>query len=439
MKSLGLNKYIIGDARRIAELLPTKEFVDATITSPPYWNLKDYASTRQIGFGQSYESFLDDLDEIFAGVYRITKDTGSLWIVADTIKHNGDLQLFPFDLARRLKTGGWTLQDIIIWNKDKTLPWSHRGKLRNIFEYILFFSKEQRFQYHLSQVRETLDLKKWWKRYPERYSPQGKAPARTWTIPIPRQGSWGENWVRHFCPLPPDLVRRIVLLTTRPGDVVLDPFAGSGVVLAQAHALERKYVGLDLKKRYQSMFEKTVRPSVKKAERNQKSGASRKASRKRHFSSLIWRLRKTKYAKELLRLYKKSFGGLPMVGAIALSMGARKLKVFMPCRRLRMRPISLYSRLRRLSRKPPLSKYGLSVELSVLTPDARSRRFKPPAALNQHKVLTLYSAAATHKAIRQSSTKAVFESFSLSNGAKCKKWPMIASNVHVSAEDIDVI
>lgn len=160
---------------------------------------------------------MDALEKKFTPVYNITKKTGSLWIVVDTVKHNGKLKLLPFDFAARLKKNGWILHDIIVWHKDKTLPWSHRGKLRNIFEYILFFTKGEHFKYYLSDVREAENLKGWWTRYPERYSPQGKVPTRTWSVLIPRQGSWGasENWVRHFCPFPPDLVRRMVLLTTK--------------------------------------------------------------------------------------------------------------------------------------------------------------------------------------------------------------------------------
>src|SRR5712692_2733790 len=257
-----LNGYHIGDARTISVLFPHEEFVDATITSPPYWNLKDYGSKYQVGYGQKYEAYLADLGRIFKATYEITKKTGSLWVVADTIKWNGELKLFPFDLASRLRRIGWVLQDVIVWHKDKTLPWSHRGKLRNIFEYVLFFTKGPKFKYYLSRVRETDDLKEWWVRYPERYSPQGKAPTRTWSIAIPRQGSWGDNWVRHFCPFPPEIVRRIVLLTTKKGDVVFDPFAGSGVVLAQSQALNRNYVGLDLRKRYRQMFRSKVLPSI---------------------------------------------------------------------------------------------------------------------------------------------------------------------------------
>jgi DNA modification methylase len=86
-----LDHYHIRDARQLLSVLPPSETIDTTITSPPYWNLKNYGSKNQVGFGQKYEEYLDDLSGIFSGVYRVTKSTGSLWIVVDTIKHNGEL------------------------------------------------------------------------------------------------------------------------------------------------------------------------------------------------------------------------------------------------------------------------------------------------------------------------------------------------------------
>jgi len=323
-----INKYHIWDARRISDLLPKRQFVDVTITSPPYWNLKDYDAEPQIGFGQKYDPYLDDVEKVFHDIYSMTKKKGSLWIISDTLKHRGEVKLLPFDLAQRLKKMGWILQDIIIWNKDKTLPWSHEGKLRNIFEYILCFSKRRKFKYHLERVRDVTDLKEWWVRYPERYSPQGKAPARTWYIPIPRQGSWGKTWVRHFNPLPPELVERILLLTTDKGNVVLDPFCGSGAVLAQAHAMGRRYIGLDVNPNYREMFEQRVLPSICLLQEERPEKALASARQKRVFGRLIRSLRKTKYPKQLVRLYKREYGPLDLEAVLALQASKdNRLKV----------------------------------------------------------------------------------------------------------------
>ena len=313
-----IDRYHIWDARKISELLPNEELIDVTVTSPPYWNLKDYGAKSQIGFGQTYGRYLDDLEKVFSDIYFMTKKEGSLWIVSDTIKHRGEIKLLPFDLAKRLKKVGWILQDIVIWNKDKTLPWSHQGKLRNIFEYITFYSKKRKFSYYLDRVREISKLEDWWVRYPERYSPKGKAPARTWYIPIPRQGSWGNNWVRHFNPLPPELIERIILLTTDEEDVVLDPFAGSGAVLAQAHAMRRRYIGLDLNQSYQEMFEKQVLLALCNLYRQKSEEKKRIEKAKKTFNRLIRSLRKIKYPEQLVRLYERKYNSVKFDAVLAL-------------------------------------------------------------------------------------------------------------------------
>jgi DNA modification methylase len=435
-----LDTYHIGDARTIPTLFPQSEFVDATITSPPYWNLKDYGSKAQVGFGQDYQKYLGDLGRIFRATYAITKKSGSLWVVADTIKWGGELKLFPFDLAARLKKIGWVLQDVIIWHKDKTLPWSHRGKLRNIFEYILFFSKGPRFKYYLSRVRETEGLKEWWVRYPERYSPQGKAPTRTWSIPIPRQGSWGENWVKHFCPFPPEIVRRIVLLTTQKGDVVFDPFAGSGVVLAQSKALMRRYVGLDLRRSYREMFLGRVLPSVLAMESGKSECHLVKERKRKTHAGLIWRLRKTKYPRELLRLYEKTHGDLGVRGMLALAEGRNGVHVVLALAAGKKRPRNVTSNIKLLTNKPPLSKYGLKVRVSTLPLNGNPIGALKNRGIGKTKKLSLYSNGRTFVAAGQLTVAEFIES--LKNGTadvlekgqhrRRRAAPPIASDINVS-------
>ncbi len=426
-----VNHYHIRDAREILSVITAKSFIDATITSPPYWNLKDYGSPKQIGFGQRYEDYLDDLERIFKSVYRVTKKTGSLWVIADTIKEDGELKLFPFDLAERLKRVGWILHDIIVWHKDKTLPWSHRGKLRNIFEYVLFFSKSQNFKYYLSKVRETENLKAWWKRYPERYSPQGKAPTRTWSIPIPRQGSWGENWVRHFCPLPPDLVRRVVLLSSRKGDVILDPFAGSGVVLAQAKALKRRYVGFDLSQRYRKMFQQKVLPSIMALENGKIKNQDGAEKKRRNFSSVIWNLRKTKYPRELLRLLEKKYGKTSVTGILASSRQRHSLHIiFLFHAGLKPRK-KLADELRVLMGQPPLSKYGLKVTVKwrALTENSALRGRQPELRGNGN--WSLYKDGKTYVAGDKVSLGAFLKGLSNGLGRSGVGEPILASNIRV--------
>src|SRR5690242_6451874 len=107
------NQYVVCDSRKLPRLLPRRQFIDVTITSPPYWNVKDYGRAFQIGHGQTYERYLHDLAQVFQAVHSCTKPTGSLWVVSDTLKLDGELRLLPFDLANELKQVGWKLQDII--------------------------------------------------------------------------------------------------------------------------------------------------------------------------------------------------------------------------------------------------------------------------------------------------------------------------------------
>jgi DNA modification methylase len=282
------------------------------VTSPPYWNLKDYKVNQQIGHGQSYEEYIIDLKNIFSMCSTIVKDDGSLWIIIDTFKKDGKMKLLPFDLAREIENE-WTLQDIIIWAKDKTLPWSSKGRLRNIFEYILFFTKtgSSKFKYHIDKIKNTSDLKKWWVKYPERYNPLGKTPSRLWEIPylsgdiwkisIPAQGTWSNGWVRHFCPFPPQLVERILLLTTDENDVVFDPFAGSGSVLAQARVMKRKAIGFDINEDFKKMYEESVYPEIKRLWKIRKKELQKNSISQQSLEVTIKKLRKLKYPKDLIK------------------------------------------------------------------------------------------------------------------------------------------
>ena len=291
------------DARNIASI-SSKPIVDVTITSPPYFDMKDYGYPEQIGYGQKYEGYLSDLKKVFSGVYSLTKETGSLWVIIDTFRRNGAVIPLPFDFANTISTIGWKLQEIIIWEKDKTVPWIHLGQMRNLFEYILVFSKSEKYNFHIDRIRQCDCLKKWWVKYPERYNPKGKAPEAIWRFPIPVQGSWGQNYVRHFCPLPEDLIAQIITLTTEENDVVLDPFAGSGAVLVQASSMQRKYIGAELNKEYIDMFEDYLE-KTQNNKRKRYFQSKKLFQTQDSFSKTIIELRSLKYARVLFKRIEK--------------------------------------------------------------------------------------------------------------------------------------
>jgi DNA modification methylase len=309
------------DARNIADYIHG-EVITTTITSPPYFDMKDYGAENQIGFGQTYRQYLEDVKRVFSSIYKITKNDGTLWIIIDTFKDKNGVILLPFDLASKLKEIGWMLQDIIIWKKDKTVPWSSTGFVQRKFEYILFFSKSNIFKYHRDRVRiyDTKHLKKWWVRYPERYNPKGKALDEVWEFPIPTQGSWGDKYVKHFCPLPTDMIGNIIQLATDEGDVVLDPFSGSGSVLVQTAYMKRKYVGFELNPKYIQMFrsylQNTIASGTKKYDLLQSDTSSQD-----DFENIILKLRCLKYARVLYNKIGKLFDINPINNIFVEDLG----------------------------------------------------------------------------------------------------------------------
>ena len=101
------------DARNISEIIKTP-IVDVTITSPPYFDMKDYGYKEQIGFGQSYSEYLEDLQKVFLNVFNCTKDSGTLWVVIDAFRKDGKVIPLPFDFANKIASCGWGLKEIII-------------------------------------------------------------------------------------------------------------------------------------------------------------------------------------------------------------------------------------------------------------------------------------------------------------------------------------
>lgn len=249
-----IQHFVQGDAREIEPLWRAsvgQRAPTAIVTSPPYGNLKDYGISNQIGYGQTYAEFLEDMDDVLKGLTKISAESTTLWLVVDTFRQADalsdvwSLQQVPGDLSRLAADYGWSARDVIVWQKDRTLPWSGRGRLRNSFEYILMFVRGSQCVYNVDQIREPVRPDGFWKKWPERHHPAGSVPTNVWSIPIPVQGSW-RNDSSHVCPLPPELVRRLVLLSSNPGDAVLDPFAGSGTVLTVAAELGRDAFGVDL-------------------------------------------------------------------------------------------------------------------------------------------------------------------------------------------------
>jgi DNA modification methylase len=386
--SVRINKdkciYLAVDARIALKCLPN-DSVDCIITSPPYGNLKDYGSQDQIGFGQhSLDEYFADLQEIFAELYRIAKEGTALWLILDNWKTSGELVPLPWELMSRAQQSGWNIHDVIIWDKGRSLPWSHVGRFRSVCEHVILLGKGKLAKFDLDAARDIEDLSPYWVRYPERYHPDGKAPSDLWHFPIPNQGSWSHEQLRHFCPLPVGLVARMIAITTKPRATVLDPFAGTGTVVAVSSYLGRYGLGFDVNSEFVESFRKFGHTElVSRAQKEltlEKNGVP-------SLRKTIIQLRILKYPKmlfmEVARKDRLHTNAKKYISAFLLTAVSHSSSRVV---RLRSRELG-YMRLLILAHQgadlpklegavmervgaPPLSKFGLKVDVEVVPFDA---------------------------------------------------------------------
>jgi len=309
-------KYYIGNSRNLKNLFQRRNIPKPTliISSPPYFDMLDYDGIKkQIGYGQNnYETYLNDVANVFHKCYELAEENATFWLIVDTFKKRGELITLPFDINGKLKEHKetWKLKDIIIWDKEKNLPWNSKGKFKNQFEYILFFKKGNNYKFKIDAVREINDLKKWWLSYPERYNPQGKAPSNVWQFAIPIRG-WGNGKQNHFCPIPFPLAEKIISISTDNKDVIFDPFAGSGSALALASMMGRQAYGIDINMTYKKRFEKEVISGAKSYWGKRKAELKYNSQAIKEFSTTNRNLRKLKVASEIAKhinsIYSNSF------------------------------------------------------------------------------------------------------------------------------------
>jgi DNA modification methylase len=314
------SRVLPGDARRLLELGIAEASVDCIVTSPPYWNLKHYGDEvdGEIGHGQTLDDYMTDMQHVFAACHTLAKDNGVMWVVVDTLRYpprtGGEYEILPLptQLAELARGVGWRFHDVVIWRKNKTLPFSGAGKLRNLVEYVLLLTKTRDFKHRPHRLAERHQpAAEWLAGWPERYAPLGKNPANIWEIDIPTQGMWAHSDHLHFCPLPPELVQRCIDLTSDPGDVIFDPFAGIGTVPAQAEAMGRIGLGVELNPNFVEIFESKTRQEL--LADWEKGARARQLARKDQAdeAALIQRLRALKAGKELMRYLERLAQGRP--------------------------------------------------------------------------------------------------------------------------------
>ncbi len=221
--------------------------VTLTFTSPPYWDLKDYGHPEQIGRNEPYDAYLERLARVFREVYRVSKENGILAVNIGTRRVGGVYYPIAFDLRNTLKEVGWNLIDDIIWYIPNNLPQPRHyiNKLfDNKYEHVLIFAKSYRYDYTFNKIRIT---QKYRYKDPrsEKKNPAGRCIGNVWKIRAYRPPNI-KTLNYHVAAFPEELAYAIIYAFSNPGDIVLDPFLGSGTTLKVALNMGRLALGYEI-------------------------------------------------------------------------------------------------------------------------------------------------------------------------------------------------
>lgn len=256
---------LVGDSLEILPKL-TSESIQCCVTSPPYWGLRDYEHSAQIGAEPSPVDYVQNLVKIFKEVKRVLRDDGTLWLnIGDGYARNGgvgkhgpnamvgntkkqiqkrnckvpdcwglkdrDLLGMPWRVAFALQEDGWILRSNITWVKKNPMPESVKNRPTSATEEIFLFAKSTAYYYNPESVREEsgANLKNYW-------------------ILNQDAGKYG-----HPAAFPRELARRCIRLGSNEGQTILDPFGGSGTTGVVANELHRRAIIIELNPSYAEM------------------------------------------------------------------------------------------------------------------------------------------------------------------------------------------
>ena len=148
-----MNKILTGDVfDRLPEL--PDESVHMVMTSPPYWNLRDYGEADQLGLEETPEEFVENLADVFDEVKRVLRPDGSLWLNLGDTYDDKDLQQIPARVALELQGCGWMLRNRVTWAKPNPMPQSVKDRLNDTTEAVFHFVKNREYWYDLDAIRE---------------------------------------------------------------------------------------------------------------------------------------------------------------------------------------------------------------------------------------------------------------------------------------------
>ncbi len=300
-----IDTILYGDCRETLKNL-TNLSVQTCVTSPPYYGLRDYGGEeKQLGQENSPKEYIDNLVNVFRIIKDKLSDDGTLWVnlgdsyynyrpgkgqsypkqsvsktkqdLPDKCNKRGnkldglkekDLIGIPWMFAFAMRDDGWYLRQDIIWHKPNPMPESVKDRCTKSHEHIFLFSKNKKYYYDNEAIKEP--VKQDWgtrDRTNGKYHNSGsglsphsgltksydrKNKRDVWTVTNkPYKGS-------HFAVFPPDLIEPCILAGSREGDLILDPFIGSGTTAMVSKKHNRHYIGCELHEEYQELIQQRV-------------------------------------------------------------------------------------------------------------------------------------------------------------------------------------
>ncbi len=294
---------LFGDCRETL-----KEFDEKArmcVTSPPYYGLRDYGGEdSQIGQEESPEEYIQNLVKVFREVRNQLTEDGTLWVnigdsyynyrpgkgqglvkqsvsntkqdLPDKCARRGnkleglkekDLIGIPWMLAFALRADGWYLRQDIIWHKPNPMPESVKDRCTKAHEYIFLLSKNRKYYYDHESIKEKAVGERWGGNKPINMNNTKDTTNQFSGLTRPRKMVYDKRNKRsvwkvtcrpykgaHFAVYPPELIEPCILAGSQEGDIILDPFMGSGTTAMVAKKLGRHYMGCELHEDYGNLI-----------------------------------------------------------------------------------------------------------------------------------------------------------------------------------------
>lgn len=252
------HKIYFGDSRALNKI--EDKSVQLIITSPPYWQLKDYGNSNQIGFDNSYEEYINNLNLVWMECERVLSEGCRLCInIGDQFARSvyyGRYKVVPIrtEIIRFCETLKMDYMGAIIWQKATTMntsgggavmgsfPYPRNGILKIDYEFILIFKKLGKApKPSLEQKQNSIMTKEEWNQYFSSH----------WNFSGVKQSE-------HIAMFPEELPKRLIKMFSFAGETIFDPFAGSGTTSLAAKNLGRNSIGYEINKEFESVIKEKL-------------------------------------------------------------------------------------------------------------------------------------------------------------------------------------